>query len=187
MVGGGKDIYTTFGGIVEHTEELVDFTVIVLVCLVTGAFGHHGIELVEEQQCGSFFLCVFEYFAYLLLCSVYPSTGEVVRHDLHEVDAYLLGHLLGEERLAATSRTIKEHGGWLDAIHLGALAVLQNVDETFSHELLQLIHARNVSKPMPFDFLLCHRLVLSLFCGGCLLFCYRLSSAYAAQPVFLGF
>src|SRR5574344_1603166 len=99
MVGGSKDIYTTFGGIVEHTEKLVDLTVIVLVCLVTGAFGNHGIELVEEQQCGSFLLCVFEYFANLLLCSVYPCTGEVIRHNLHEVDANLLGHLLSEERL----------------------------------------------------------------------------------------
>ena len=124
MVGGSKDIYTTFGGIAQATEKLVDFTVIVLVCLVTGAFGHHGIELVEEQKRGCFLLRIPEYLAYLLLCSVYPSTGEVIRHNLHEVDAYLLGHLLGEERLAATSRTIKKHGGWLDTIYLGTLAVL---------------------------------------------------------------
>ena len=70
MVGGGKDIDTTLGGIVEHTEKLVDLTVIVLVCLVPGTFGHHGIKLVEEQQCGCLLLRILEHLAYLLLCSV---------------------------------------------------------------------------------------------------------------------
>ena len=118
---------------------------------------------------------------------MYPCTGEVIRHDLHEVDAYLLGHLLGKERLAATCRTIKEHGGRLDAIYLGTLAVLQYVDKSLGHKLLQLVHAGNVSKSMTIGFLLCYRLVLSLLCRGCLLFCHRLSSADAAQPIFLGF
>ena len=96
MVGCGYDVDATVGGIIEHTEKLVYLAVVMLVSLIARTFRHHCVKLVEEQQCGCFLLRILEYFAYLLLCSMYPCTGEVIRHDLHEVDAYLLGHLLGK-------------------------------------------------------------------------------------------
>ena len=59
---GGQDIFPLFGdaaGIVQHTEELVYLTILVVVIIGT-SLGDHTVKFIEEKQGGSFLLCFLE-------------------------------------------------------------------------------------------------------------------------------
>ena len=74
---------------------------------------HHGIKLIKEEQGWSVLLCFLENLANLLLGTVNPSASQVIENDLHEIDAYLLCHLLRKEGFSTSCWTVKQHGGGL--------------------------------------------------------------------------
>ena len=146
MVGGGKDIDPFVGSMVEHTEKLVHLAVVVLVVFVSCATRHHGVKLVKEEQCRRVSLRILEDLADLLLRAVHHGAGQIVRDDLDKVDANLLSHFLGKERLATSRRPIEEHGGRTDAVGVGQITMLEHIDEALLDPLLQVLHAGNVAK-----------------------------------------
>lgn len=62
------------------------------------------------------------------------------------MDANLLSHFLGKERLATSRRPIEEHGGRTDAVGVGQITMLEHIDEALHDPLLQVLHAGNVAK-----------------------------------------
>lgn len=111
---------------------------------------HHGIKLIKEEQGWSVLLCFLENLANLLLGTVNPSASQVIGNDLHEIDAYLLCHLLRKEGFSTSCWTVKQHGRRLDAIDFGTFTVLEYVDESFRHSLLQFVHAGNITETIAF-------------------------------------
>ena len=149
MVGGCQHINALLGGVVELAQKLVGFAVLV-AAFVAGALRHQGIELVEKDQRRRLLFSFLEQFADLLLRTMHEGRCQVVGNHLDEVDAQLLGNLLGKERLAASGRTIEQYAGRRDAIGLGTLTIVEHVDESLGHQSLQLLHTSHIIKSTGF-------------------------------------
>lgn len=96
MVGGGYHVDVFIGCVVEHAEELVNLSVLIVVIIIA-PLRDHAVELVEEKQGGSLLLGFPEKLANLGLCSVYIGGGKVVGNHFHKVDTDFLGHLFREK------------------------------------------------------------------------------------------
>ena len=69
MVRCSKDIDALFGSVVQHTQELVGLSVLI-VAVIIGTLGHHRIELIEENESWSLALCLAEHLPNLFLCAM---------------------------------------------------------------------------------------------------------------------
>ena len=178
-----KDIDALFSGIVQHTQELIGLAVLI-VAFIIGTLGYHRVELIEEDKRGSFPLCLTEHLPNLLLCAMHEGRSQVIRHNLHEVDAHFLGNLLGKEGLAASCRAVEQQTWRCNAECLGTFLVIQYIDETLSHHLLQFVHTSHVTKPIAM--LWVRFLYLCMYHGSfrslLLLFISILASSQLADP-----
>ena len=167
MVGGGYHVDVFIGCVVEHAEELVNLSVLIVVIIIA-PLRDHAVKLIEEKQGGSLLLGFPEKLTNLGLCSVYIGGGKVVGYHFHKVDTDFLGHLFREKGLSHTCGPIEKQTRRFDAESFCALLISQDIDEALLYELFKLVHSSDVFQPSSFC------LLNGAFGGSGLRLCWQL-------------